>query len=225
MSWPAACAIGPSWPKPVMRPYTSRGLRFRHASGPRPRRSITPGRKPSVSTSAFSISFSTSSTPSGFFRSTPMLRRPRANTSLDGLSGSVPRTAAERSMRITSAPRSASIIAQNGPGPMPVISTTLMPERGPAIRVSPARARCQRGSVGAWYSGRRASSATELAIPAESALDPARLSRRFLRSAPACEQRHERNSAEVKSFPPGRRKTSGRRRRVTRDTRASGRRR
>lgn len=36
-----------------------------------------------------------------------------------------------RSPRITSAPRSANIIAQNGPGPIDAISTTLVPRSGP----------------------------------------------------------------------------------------------
>ena len=52
MSWPAPRAYGPSWPQPVIRPNTSFGLRARHSSGPMPRRSITPGRNPSMSASA-----------------------------------------------------------------------------------------------------------------------------------------------------------------------------
>jgi two-component sensor histidine kinase len=44
--------VRPSCPQPVTRPYTSFGLRSMHASGPRPSRSITPGRKPSISASA-----------------------------------------------------------------------------------------------------------------------------------------------------------------------------
>ena len=52
MSCPAALAYIPDWPHPVIRPNTSRGLRSRHTSGPMPRRSITPGRKPSISASA-----------------------------------------------------------------------------------------------------------------------------------------------------------------------------
>ena len=64
-----------------MRPYTRRGLRSRHTSGPMPRRSATPGRNGSNSASALSTSFSSVSTPSGFFRSTPIERRPRFSTS------------------------------------------------------------------------------------------------------------------------------------------------
>src|SRR5688572_31531812 len=45
-------------------------------------------------------------------------------------------------MRTTSAPRSASTIAQNGPGPMPATSITFMPRSGPAIASnSPSEAR------------------------------------------------------------------------------------
>src|SRR2546423_1241142 len=67
-----------------MRPYTSLGLRARHSSGPSPNRSVTPGRKPSMSTSAASTSRSTAATPSGCLRSTPTERRPRARRSDDG---------------------------------------------------------------------------------------------------------------------------------------------
>ena len=68
---------GPSWPQPVMRPNTSFGLRARQTSGPTPRRSITPGRKPSMRASADSTSSSSASTPSGFLRSMAIERRPR----------------------------------------------------------------------------------------------------------------------------------------------------
>ena len=60
--------------------------------------------------------------PSGCLRSTAMLRRPRCSTSKCGASGAGPRTACARSTRMTSAPMSASIMAANGPGPMPAIS-------------------------------------------------------------------------------------------------------
>src|SRR4051812_36579210 len=136
MSWPAACAYGPSWPQPVMRPYTSFGLRARQASGPMPSRSATPGRKPSMSASACSTSFITVSTPSAFFRSTPMERRPRFRISRFGRS-KLPVTAWARSTRTTSAPMSASIIAANGPGPIPAISTTFTPDNGPDTSALP----------------------------------------------------------------------------------------
>src|SRR3954454_13623250 len=95
-----------------------------------PSRSATPGRNPSMSASACSTSFITVSTPSAFFRSTPMLRRPRLRISRFCRS-KLPVTAWARSTRTTSAPRSASIIAANGPGPIPAISTTLIPDNGP----------------------------------------------------------------------------------------------
>ena len=79
MSWPAAPASGPSCPQPVTRPKTRRGLRARQASGPRPRRSITPGRKPSISASAEAISSSAAATASGCFRS----RRDRAAAAIE----------------------------------------------------------------------------------------------------------------------------------------------
>ena len=133
MSCPAIEAYGPSWPHPVMRPYTSPGLRARHSSGPMPKRSATPGRNPSISPSAPSTSFSTVATPSGCLRSTPTLRRPRLSTSKWGVSGISSRTRSARSTRTTSAPRSASIMAANGPGPIPAISTTRMPLSGPML--------------------------------------------------------------------------------------------
>ena len=42
-------------------------------------------------------------------------------------------------MRTTSAPMSASIMAQKGPGPMPAISITFVPESGPVTRSLLAR--------------------------------------------------------------------------------------
>ena len=54
-----------------------------------------------------------------------MLRRLRSETSLGGSAGAAPRTFWARSTRMTSAPMSASSMAQNGPGPMPAISMTL----------------------------------------------------------------------------------------------------
>src|SRR5688500_7074199 len=96
-----------------------------------PRRSVTPGRKPSMRASADSTSLSTVWTPSGFLRSTPIERRPRFRTSTGGFDGSPPRTACERSTRRTSAPMSERSMAANGPGPMPAISMILMPLSGP----------------------------------------------------------------------------------------------
>ena len=81
MSWPAAWAIVPFWPQPVMRPNTSFGFLARQTSGPRPSRSMTPGRKPSISPSAFSTMSSTASIASGRLRSIASERRPRFSTS------------------------------------------------------------------------------------------------------------------------------------------------
>src|SRR2546423_634894 len=90
---------------------------------------MTPGRKPSMRASACSTRRSTACTPSGCFRSTAIERRPRLRTSLSGF-----RTRAlGLSRRRTSAPMSASIIAVNGPGPMPAISITFKPCSGPAM--------------------------------------------------------------------------------------------
>src|ERR1700691_1600439 len=76
------------------------------ASGPRPRRSIVPGRKPSISASAFSTSSIASAIPSGRLRSTAIDGRERcSNSNFVGMS--MPRSlAVVRSMRTTSAPRS-----------------------------------------------------------------------------------------------------------------------
>ena len=113
------------------------GLRARQSSGPRPRRSATPGRKPSNTTSASSTRRSTRSRPSSDLRSTPMLRRPRAFTTAGGEAGSPPRTEPARSMRMISAPMSASIIPQNGPGPIPANSMTRTPSSAPMTASPP----------------------------------------------------------------------------------------
>ena len=91
---------------------------------------MTPGRKPSISASLLCTSLRTVSTPSGFFRSTAMLLRLRASTSARG--DCWPAELA-RSTRTTSAPISASIMPQNGPGPMPCSSMTPSPVSGPMV--------------------------------------------------------------------------------------------
>src|SRR3954447_1722162 len=129
MSWPAACASGPSWPQPVMRPNTSRGLRASTTSGPRPSRSITPGRKPSISASALASKSSTCAIAALSFRSSSTTLRPRTATAFKFF------LAPTRSSVTTSAPMSASIMQANGPGPMPANSTTRKPASGPEARV------------------------------------------------------------------------------------------
>jgi hypothetical protein len=68
---------GPVCPKPDIDAYTSRGLRAESASQPRPRRSITPGRKFSISTSARSASRSTTARSSDDLRSSAIDSLPR----------------------------------------------------------------------------------------------------------------------------------------------------
>src|SRR5580704_2033163 len=136
MSCPAVAAIGPSWPQPVIRAYTSRGLRARQTSGPTPMRSVTPGRKPSSSTSAVSARRSRASTARGCLRSRTADWRPRFRNSRSGCFGPGP----GRSTRRTVAPESASIMAQNGAGPMPASSITRTPASGPARRSAEAGA-------------------------------------------------------------------------------------
>src|SRR5579871_374066 len=93
---------------------------------------MTPGRKPSISASALAISAIASSMPARVLRSSATERRPRAVISKRGSpvsSRSGP--SSSRSMRSTSAPRSASSMPQNGTGPLPASSRTLIPESGP----------------------------------------------------------------------------------------------
>eukprot|EP01035_Chromulina_nebulosa_P031007 gene31006-41283_t len=77
MSCPAAWASGPSCPQPVMRPYTSRGLRSPHTSGPRPKRSITPGRLPSITPSLCATNSSACALSSARLRFNVTRRLPR----------------------------------------------------------------------------------------------------------------------------------------------------
>src|ERR1044072_6294938 len=102
-----------------------------------PSRSAPPGRTPSMSASAPSTSRSVSSTASGFLRSIPTDRRLRFAT-LPGMV-SIPLGPVGRSSRMTSAPRSASIMQANGPGPIPAISTMRIPLSGPMGREGTVR--------------------------------------------------------------------------------------
>ncbi len=103
-----------------------------------PRRSVTPGRKPSTMPSERSTRSSTSDTASGFFRSIPTDGRDRLRRSQYGpcpefLNCSPASTApgAARSSRSTEAPASASIMQVKGPGPIPASSMILIPCSGP----------------------------------------------------------------------------------------------
>ena len=129
MSCPAAWLHGPSWPHPVIRAKTSCGLRARHTSGASPSRSIAPGRIPSTSTSACSTRSRTVATAAGCLRSRATFGRPRLSTSVRPKENIPP--APGRSIRMTSAPRSAKIMQACGAGPMPAISTTFTPRSGP----------------------------------------------------------------------------------------------
>src|SRR5690625_3864149 len=110
----------------------SLSLTLAQSSGPSPSRSVTPGRKPSISTSALAASCSTRSRPSGDLRSAVTDRRLRSMVSL---LASAPNFGG-RSTRTTSAPRSPRIIAACGPGPIPASSMTRSPASGPAITAS-----------------------------------------------------------------------------------------
>ena len=133
MSCPTTGASGPSWPHPVIRPYTRRGFFCIQRSGPSPKRSITPGRNPSIRASACPISLSATSVPALFFKSKATERRPRPSR-LNLASVGMPKLASSaRSRRSTSAPISESNIAHIGAGPMPANSTTLYPDKTPMI--------------------------------------------------------------------------------------------
>src|SRR5712664_1579710 len=95
-----------------------------------PRRFATPGRKPSMTMSAFFTSFSTRSEESFFFRSTARLRLLRF--SVQNCTGTYDRPGSPRggSTLITSGPRSAKIAVANGPGTNIEKSSTRTPRSG-----------------------------------------------------------------------------------------------
>src|ERR1700722_13850659 len=117
-----------------MRAKISFGCSASSVSGPRPTRSITPGRKPSTKMSAAPAKRRTMDAPCGVFRSAATERRPRLRGSL-GRCGLRPGLLA-RSTTTTSAPRSASIMQANGAGAALAISSTRTPCNGPAITTS-----------------------------------------------------------------------------------------
>ena len=111
------------------------GLRPSTSSGPRPRRSVTPGRNASRKTSASSTRRSTVSTPAGDFRSTAMERRPRSHEEYGfAVRSAGAGTSATRSTRITSAPISASRRLPYGRAPRPANSRMRTSLSGPAMR-------------------------------------------------------------------------------------------
>src|SRR5918992_3133055 len=106
---------------------------FDSLSNEKPSLSRAPGRKFSVSTSAFLRSRSTSSRPSGFCRSTARLFLLRLNTGKKPAPAASSRrvlSPASGSTLITSAPRSASTSPQEGPITMCANSTTRTPSSG-----------------------------------------------------------------------------------------------
>src|SRR5262249_27118371 len=107
---------------------------------PRPNASRTPGRKFSTSTSLDAASRFNTSWPSRIFRFNTRLRLPRLTALKLGLS--IPtapgicrvESPAGGSILITSAPKSASSIAQNGPAITCVTSRTRRPSSAPRVR-------------------------------------------------------------------------------------------
>src|SRR5262245_25309256 len=93
-------------------------------------RSVTPGRKGSISPSALPARRRTISCPSAFCRSTPTDRRLRPWTLCSRLTGR-PGAPPARSTRMISAPMSPSIMPAMGPGPMPASSMIVNPVSGP----------------------------------------------------------------------------------------------
>src|SRR5438105_1437135 len=137
MSCPALPRRGPVWPKPVSEQMTSRGNSADSAAGEHPSRSSTPGRKPSMSTSARAQSRRRTPGPSRALRSIAMLRLPRLSAS--DCSGSPRRRSpsATSSTLTISAPRSASRSVAYGPGYRRVRSTTRKPASGPGMAGAP----------------------------------------------------------------------------------------
>src|SRR4051812_265361 len=135
-------------------------LRARHSAGPKPRRSATPGRKVSMRTSVVSTRSSNNATPSGLRRSMPAERLLRSSTPVQAVS-----PVRTRSMRNTSAPRSASSMPQYGPGPRPTSSTTRTPESGPPRAAMRVRYRRRRNSVTPHGFRDRWAAVTDIAVP------------------------------------------------------------
>src|SRR5687768_3855638 len=113
-----------------------RGLRAITSAGPRPSRSVTPGRNDSRNTSADAARRSTVSTPPVFFRSTAIDCRPRSQE-LCRRGARSAGTSLRRSTRTMLAPMSASLSEPNGSAPSPASSMMRMPSRGPLLMASP----------------------------------------------------------------------------------------
>ncbi len=152
---------GPVCPKPDVAAYTRRGLRACSTSQPRPRRSIVPGVKFSMTTSACSTARRNRSLPSAVCRSMAMLRLPRLMLKKYALSpstcGPVVRATSPhggRSTFTTSAPRSHSTMLANGPESTHVRSRIVTSDSGPVMALAPDYVRAVSGHSG-WYAVRR----------------------------------------------------------------------
>ena len=137
VSWAGRSRQGPDWPNADMEHITILGFRSRTASGPKPRRVMTPGRKASTRTSALLISSRRAAFPASDFKSRARLSLPRCV--LRNMTVSPPscqgNAAAERvgsgargfSILMTRAPWSAIICVAAGPGRNRDRSRTVMP--------------------------------------------------------------------------------------------------
>ena len=138
VNWPVRAAITASHAaisrksgsvdaKPGMDKETMLGFADINALAPRPSRSITPGRKFSITTSARATMSRAVCRPSSDFKSSVSARLPRDSMSKAGSRHLGPPGG---SIRITSAPRSASIIPTKGPARYCPKSSTRIWERG-----------------------------------------------------------------------------------------------
>ena len=98
---------------------------------------MTPGRNPSINTSAVSINLRSASTASGSFKFNATDFLPRLKMVYFAKAAAASGSATGRSMTVTSAPISANIIPAQGPGPIPAISTTLTPSNAPLLIAYP----------------------------------------------------------------------------------------
>src|SRR5438552_896578 len=135
MSWPGCSARGPCCPYPEMEQYTTEGFTRRTLSSSTPRPRTTPGRKPSITTSAPAAASSTADFPAALLRSTAALRFPALSTA-----NSVGKTRIGSppggSIFTTSAPSSTSSCVAYGPGRQMLRSSTRTPVRRPLRSLS-----------------------------------------------------------------------------------------
>src|SRR5207302_7278912 len=135
MSWPGCSASGPRCPYPEMEQYTTEGFTRRTLSSSTPRPLTTPGRKPSITTSAPAAASSTAAFPAASLRSTAALRLPAfktANRVGNTRIGSPP----GGSTLTTSAPISTSNCVAYGPGRQMLRSSTRTPVSRPRRSLS-----------------------------------------------------------------------------------------